>query len=95
MKVKPKELLVNLPIVLLFDDYHQIPDFASNINQIIHGKVKVKCEELGLLGSKYVGIFYLDRNDEFHDLREKFKESIEKEELQNYNNKLLDRINRL
>ncbi|CAB4196940.1 hypothetical protein UFOVP1290_460 [uncultured Caudovirales phage] len=87
MKVKPKEILVNLPIVLMFTDYHEIPEFASNINQLIHGKVHVKYEELGLLGSKYAGIFYLQRNDEFTDLRDKFKTMIEQEEVAIYNSK--------
>ncbi len=85
MKVKPKEVLLNLPIVLMFEDYHEIPAFASVINQLIHGKVHVKCEELGLLGTQYVGLFYLQRNDEFDELRRSFKSLIEKEELENYN----------
>jgi len=85
MKVKPKEILVNLPIVLLFKDYHEIPAFAADINTIINGKVKVKYEELGCLGGQYVGIFYLDRYGEFQQLREEFKTAIEQEEINNYN----------
>lgn len=84
MNVKPKEVLVNLPIVLMFTDYHEIANFASNVNQIIHGKVKVKYNELGLLAGKYVAIFYLQRNDEFQDLRSKFVEAIEQEEIGTY-----------
>jgi hypothetical protein len=86
MKVKPKSLLVNLPIVLTFPDYHDIPRFAADINSIVHGKVKVKCEELGLLGSEYVGIFYLQRNPEYQELRQEFMKMIEKEERENYGN---------
>lgn len=82
MKIKPKEVLVNLPIVLQFTDYHELPEFASNINQLLHGKVKVKYEELGVLGSKYIGIFYLQRNDEFTELRKEFKTMIEQEEME-------------
>lgn len=81
MKVKPKEVLVNLPIVLEFRDYHQIPEFASNINTLIHGKVKVKYEELGCLGGQYIGLFYINRNDEFTELRKEFKDMIEAEEM--------------
>jgi hypothetical protein len=85
MKVKPKEVLVNLPIALLFSEHDEIAMFASNINQIIHGKVKVKYNELGLLGGKHVAIFYLQRNDEFQDLRQKFVEAIEQEEIGIFN----------
>lgn len=81
MKVKPKEVLLNLPTVIMFVDYHEIPNFASNINQILHGKVRVKYEELGVLGGQYVGLFYLQRNDEFTELRTSFVQMIEKEEL--------------
>lgn len=85
MKVKPKEVLLNLPITLMFRDYHEIPEFAANINQLIHGKVKIKYEELGCLGGEYVGLFYLQRNDEFTEMRKEFKDMIEQEELERYN----------
>lgn len=83
MKVKPKEILVNLPVVLLFtgdDSSDQAAQFASNVNTIIHGKVKIKVEELGLLGGQLAVIFYLQRNNEFTDLREQFMRMIETEE---------------
>lgn len=83
MKVKPKEVLLNLPTVIMFGDYHEIPNFASNINQVLHGKVKVKYEELGQLAGQYVGLFYLQRNDEFDDLRMSFRQMIEREEMKN------------
>ena len=85
MKIKPKEVLLNVPIALMFRDYHEIPSFAANINDIIHGKVKLKYEELGCLCGQYVGLFYFVRNDEFHELRKEFKTAIEKEEIDNYN----------
>jgi hypothetical protein len=81
MKIKPKEVLLNLPIVIMFPDHHEIPTFASNINQVLHGKVRVKYEELGMLGGQYVGLFYLQRNDEFDELRISFKQMIEQEEV--------------
>lgn len=87
MKVKPKEVLLNLPIALMFRDYHEIPEFASNINQLVHGKVKIKYEELGCLGGQYVGLFYLQRNDEFSQMRQEFKQMIEEEEQALYNSK--------
>lgn len=85
MKISPKEVLVSIPIVLLFLDYHEIPAFASNINQILPGKVKLKYEELGVLGEQYVGLFYFKRDDEFFYLRTQFKTAIEQEEIDNYN----------
>jgi hypothetical protein len=64
MKVKPKEVLVNLPVVLLFNNEDDIPELASNFNTFLHGKVKLKYESLGALNGQFVGLFYLQRNDE-------------------------------
>jgi hypothetical protein len=80
MKIKPKEVLLNLPITLMFRDYHEIPAFAENINQLINGRIKLKYEELGCLGGQYVGLFYLKRDPEFSELREEFTKMIEEEE---------------
>jgi hypothetical protein len=85
MSIKPKEVLLNLPIALMFSDEDEIALFANNINQLIHGKVKVKYNGLGLLGGKHVVIFYLQRNDEFQELRQKFEEAIEQEEMGTFN----------
>lgn len=85
MKVKPKEVLLNLPIVLLFDQEYKIPEFAANINQLVHGKVKVKYEDVGILGEQHVGLFYLQRNDEFAQLRQEFVTLIEQEEIRAHN----------
>lgn len=84
MKVHPKEVLLNLPIVLMFSDAYKVPEFAANINQLVHGKVKVKYEELGSLGDQVVGLFYLQRNDEFHQLREQFVSMIEQEQMREH-----------
>jgi hypothetical protein len=81
MKVKPKEVMVNLPVALLFDEPWEIASFAANINTILHGKVRLKVDELGSLGGRYVGIFYLDRNSEYHDIRDEFVRLIEQEEV--------------
>lgn len=82
MKIKPKELLVNLPIVLTFQTSDEITIFAVNINSLIHGKVKVKYEELGMLGPNHMGLFYLQRNNEYQELREEFITLIEQDELE-------------
>jgi len=81
MNIKPKEIFVNLPIVLTFDEYDKVFEFAANINTLIHGKVKVKCEHLGVLGAKQVGLFYLQRNGEYQALRDSFVDLIEEEEM--------------
>lgn len=80
MKVKPKEVMVNLPVALLFDEPWEIASFAANINTILHGKVRLKVEELGVLGGRHVGMFYLDRNAEYHEIRDEFMRLIEQEE---------------
>lgn len=84
MRVKPKEVLINLPVALLFDESWEISSFAANINTILHGKVKVKLEEIGMLGGRYVGLFYLQRNDEYHQIRDEFVRLIEQEEMANH-----------
>ena len=76
MKVKPKEIFVTLPHVVMFDTTDKIPEFASNINTILHGKVRLKYEELGMLGGQYVGIFYLQRNDEYQTIRDEVMNMI-------------------
>jgi hypothetical protein len=85
MKVKPKDIQVNLPAVLMFDDQDSVAHQAAAVNTFIHGKVKIKYEELGMLGGQYVGIFYIQRNDEFTELRESFMTLIENEEVENAN----------
>jgi hypothetical protein len=84
MKVKPKEILVNLPTVLMFSDYNEIPQFASTINQIVHGKIKIKYEELGLLGGQYIGLFYIKRDEDSQRLRDEFMFAILQEEQERY-----------
>ncbi len=81
MKVKPKEVLLNLPVALLFDEPWEIASFASNINAILHGKVRLKVEELGTLGGKCVGLFYLQRNEESQQIHDEFMRLIEQEEV--------------
>ena len=83
--------MVNLPIVLMFDDEDEVLKFASNINTIINGKVKIKYELLGMLNNQHVGIFYLQRHDEFSQLREQFVKMIENEEILEHNRKIVKR----
>lgn len=81
MKIKPKEVMVNLPVVFLFNNEDDIPELASNFNTFLHGKVKLKYEALGTLNGQFVGLFYLQRNDESQQLRDDFTLLIEEEQI--------------
>jgi len=81
MRVKPKEVLLNLPVALLFDEPSEVGAFAANVNAILHGKVRLKAEELGTLGGKHVGLFYLQRNLESQEIHDEFVRLIEEEEV--------------
>lgn len=70
MKVKPKKVLLNLPIYVLFNTTDEIAQFAANVNTVLHGKQKVKYEEMGMHDGQYIGLFYIDRHDEYFELRE-------------------------
>jgi hypothetical protein len=83
MKAKPKEIMVNLPAVHLFATEDEISATAAAINTIIHGKVKIKCETIGILGGQFVGLFYIQRNNESQEMREEFVQLIEQEEISN------------
>lgn len=80
MKFKPKEVMVNLPTVLSFQEEDEIVEMASAFNSFIHGKVKMKYEVLGTLGGQYVGLFYIQRNNESQQLRDEFMAAINAEE---------------
>jgi hypothetical protein len=82
MKVKPKEIMVNLPAAHLFQSEDEMASFASAINTIIHGKVKIKYEVLGTLGGQFVGLFYIQRNLESQEINDEFRRLIEQEEMQ-------------
>jgi len=79
MKFKPKEVLVNLPTVLTFASEDEIVQIASAFNTFIHSKVKMKYEILGVLGGQHVGLFYIQRNNEYQQLRDEFVKAINQE----------------
>jgi hypothetical protein len=81
MKVKPKEIMVNLPAAHLFQNEDEMAQFAAAINTIIHGKVKIKYEVLGTLGGQYVGLFYVQRNNESQEIHDEFMRLIQQEEM--------------
>lgn len=83
MKFKPKEVLVNLPVVLTFAAEDEIVQMAAAFNTFIHGKVKMKYEVLGTLGGQYVALFYIQRNNESQQLHDEFIAMINAEEMAN------------
>lgn len=84
MKFKPKEIMVNLPTVLTFSSEDEVVEMASAFNTFVHGKVKMKYEVLGTLGGQYVGLFYIQRNNESQQLRDEFVDAINQEEEQTH-----------
>jgi hypothetical protein len=80
MKFKPKEVLVNLPVVLTFASEDEVVGMAAAFNTFVHGKVKMKYEVLGALGGQTIGLFYIQRNNESQELRDEFMRLIEAEE---------------
>lgn len=80
MKFKPKEVLVNLPVVLTFQQEDEVVQMAAAFNTFVHGKVKMKYEVLGTLGGQYVALFYIQRNNESQQLHDEFIEMINAEE---------------
>jgi hypothetical protein len=79
MKVKPKEVLVSLPTVIILPTEDEAAQTAAAFNTFLHGKVKLKYEILGVLNG-HVVIFYLQRNNEFQQLRDEFMEIINEAE---------------
>lgn len=81
MKFKPKDVMVNLPVVLTFDNEDEIVQMAAAFNTFVHGKVKMKYEVLGTLGGQMLGLFYMQRNNESQQLRDEFMQMIQNEEM--------------
>ena len=64
MNIKPKDIRVDLPVVFTFDDYHDIPEFASTINTL---RVKLnKCRDL-LFGRTIVTNNHFSDYDRLYD----------------------------
>lgn len=81
MKFKPKEALVNLPVVLTFNHEGEDAVLAAGFNTFLHGKVRLKYETLGMLGGQYVSLFYLKRDNESQQLHDEFIAMINAEEM--------------
>jgi len=84
MKFKPVEVLVCLPTVLTFDSVDEDAALAAGFNTFLHGKVHLKYEFLGMLGGKFVSLFYMQRNHESQQLRDEFMDAILQDEQERY-----------
>lgn len=69
MKVKSKEVLVNLPCHFEFYNEDECATMAANINSVLHGRQRVKYDIMGKRGDMVVGLLYLDRSKEYLDYR--------------------------
>jgi hypothetical protein len=76
MKIKPKEVMVNLPVYFSFSDPEKIPEFAMNINSILSGKSRIKYDEMGIHDGETIAIFYLYRDNDYSELREFVKQYL-------------------
>lgn len=63
MKINPKEVMVNLPTILTFEDYHEIDSALDLFNNIMCKKIKAK--ELFSNNGYYYAIFYLKQDKEY------------------------------
>ena len=72
------------PIILMFADPNKIVEYAN--------ENKVKSENIGFLTDKFVGIFYLKKNDKYAELRKEYTQKIEYEELENDSSTLWENI---
>lgn len=64
-KFRAKEVLLTIPIILEFSDYHEIDYIGDYFKQL---NPKFKCEEVEFFDGKYHGIFYLSKNAEYKTL---------------------------
>lgn len=73
---------LNLPCVLNFRDYHEIPRAASIMNEIILNS-EVKFKELGCFGTRgfgrYHASFFLEDNEELKKMESEFLKSWKEE----------------
>jgi hypothetical protein len=82
MHIKPTQISVTLPTTLFCKNEEEVAKFAADINSIIFGKVKIKYTGMGMISDKYVGILYLQRNQEYQKLYDEFRQLIEDQEIE-------------
>lgn len=75
-KIKPKKALLNIPIILTFEDYHEITYMKEYLNEICVQRIRSK--ELEYSGG-YNAVFYFKQDEEFKSLLKEFKKINEEE----------------
>lgn len=76
MKIKPKDVQVNLPCHFEFKDEDECAQMAANINSVLHGRSRVKYDIMGTRGDMVVGLLYLERWGEYLEYREFLAEFV-------------------
>ena len=69
--MKKKQVSLNIPVILTFDDYHEIKYVQEYFNQLVKGK-KIKSKELAYIDA-YAAIFYFTQDDEYKHLVKEHK----------------------
>ena len=62
---------INLPIVIGFNDYHEIAAFRDKLQGIIP---KITFDEIGHVDGKYKAIFYTRKDKNYRAIRAEFAE---------------------
>lgn len=78
MKIKPKSVLLNLPAILTFSDYHEIAPMRDYFNELIGGKLKIRSKELNYNGG-YEAVFYIKQDEEYKRFIKAYKSAFKNE----------------
>jgi hypothetical protein len=71
-----RSLPVELPTVLQFRDYHEIANTARMLNQFVCcNSIKIQYEELCCYNQRYVGIFFLTKDEEYETVKKAWIET--------------------
>lgn len=72
MKIKPKKVSINIPVIMNFDDYHEVDYVRDYFNQLVSSK-KIKSKELFSSDYGYTAIFYFKQDNEYKRLVKEYK----------------------
>ena len=76
--MKNKSVLLNVPVILTFRDYHEIGYVEDYFNELISNK-KIKSKEITVCGEEYAAIFYFTQDEDYKRLIKEYKR-LNKEE---------------
>ena len=78
MKIRSKNVLAKIPIVMEFRDYHEIDPMLDYLNEIFSKKLKV--EELWHNNGSYHAIFYFKKDNEYKFLVKEHESTMDAED---------------